>query len=760
MRSRRPSLNDKRTTFDVKGNGASYAKKLPEAKKAFVVDFFCGCGGLGFAFANTRQSHFAFEVLAGIDIDTVALRTFERNVRAPGINANVRDIADDPQTLSALIPNFDSREHRPLVFLGCAPCQGFSAHRKKDPRDDPRNSLLVAFAKISAFYRPDVVVMENVPEILTGRYTEYFRVASDTLEKAGYALTMDVLDLSLFGIPQRRRRAIVIGALDRPIALPKPILTADSVLTVRDAISHLKAVTSGGVDEDDPWHRAPDHIPRILERIKKTPANGGDRRSLSADEQLGCHSALDSGGTPGFTDVYGRLRWDTPSVTITAKSSTPSCGRFLHPEQHRNITVREAAILQGFPQSFVFEGPHVHQYRQIGEAVPPLFGRFLANQILDRFVSSESFPTALLQGPRHDVKTAVESAPLGLVDSFCGAGGMSLGFEAAGFSTRLAFDMDADCISTFKRNVSPNAYVADVNDKRLKRQIDEAVGKSPFVVIGGPPCQGFSQQRRGQDLDARNNLVLGYAKLIQGLARSPIAIVLENVTYLDSPRGRDVFAGYTKAISAQGYQLFRHDLNSASFGIPQLRNRIIIVALKRGIAAHYNGPVAITPHRWPTVGEALAGLPDTSEHSLLRQMIPNHEASKEGQLNKQRVAYVDMGGGRLAIPPQLQLACHSTYDGHLDVYGRLDWFSQARTITGGFDSFTRGEFAHPFRHRSITPREAARIQGFPDWFVFEGNRASLRRQIGNAVPPPLAYGVAAAISKAIRQGQWEHAQTD
>ncbi|HVB57161.1 MAG TPA: DNA cytosine methyltransferase [Candidatus Acidoferrales bacterium] len=745
----------------MNGSGGSYAKKLPEPRQVFVLDFFCGCGGLSYAFADTRQSHIAYKILAGIDIDRVALQTYEVNVGAPGLYADIGNLSENPKLLSTLVPDFDSKIFRPLVFIGCAPCQGFSAHRKKDSRDDPRNSLLVAFAKISAFYKPDIVVMENVPEILTGRYTKYFRVAADKLEHAGYALTMDVLDLSLYGVPQRRRRAVVVGALEGTVSLPKPILTPDTVVTVRDAISHLKPVPSGGVDANDPWHRAPDHVPRILERIKKTPLDGGDRRSLSAEEQLGCHSALDNGTTPGFTDVYGRLRWDTPSVTITAKSSTPSCGRFLHPEQHRNITVREAAILQGFPQTFRFQGPHVHQYRQIGEAVPPIFGRFLAWQILDKFIPSQALPAVLVHGSRHETKpVGGDSNSIGLVDCFCGAGGLSLGFEAAGFKTSLAFDIDEDCVCTFRRNVSLLARQADINDRTLKADIDIAVGKEPYVMVGGPPCQGFSQQRRGKDEDPRNNLVLKYAKLVYTLSRKPLAIVLENVTYLDSPRGKEILAEYTELIRTLGYQVFRHDLNSAAFGIPQLRHRIIVVALRSNIAAHYSGPIPLTPRRWPTVGEALAGLPDASEHSLLRQMIANHDASKEGNLNKQRIAYVDMGGGRMAIPPGLQLPCHSTYNGHLDVYGRLDWFSQARTITGGFDSFTRGEFAHPFKHRSITPREAARIQGFPDWFVFDGNRASVRRQIGNAVPPSLAYGVALAVIKTVRQQQRDYAQTD
>src|SRR5260370_23197759 len=488
----------------MNGNGASYGKKLPEPKQVFVLDFLCGCGGLSYAFANTRQSHIAYKILAGIDVDRVALQTYQTNVGAPGLYADIGDIGENPKLLTALVPDFDPKICRPLVFIGCAPCQGFSAHRKKDPRDDPRNSLLVAIAKISACYKPDIIVMENVPEILTGRYTKYFRVAAERLEHAGYALTMDVLDLSLYGVPQRRRRAIVVGALEGTVSLPKPILTPDTVMTVRDAISHLKPVPSGGVDGNDQWHRAPDHVSRILERIKKTPLDGGDRRSLSAEEQLGCHSALDNGTTPGFTDVYGRLRWDTPSVTITAKSSTPSCGRFLHPEQHRNITVREAAILQGFPQTFRFEGPHVHQYRQIGEAVPPNFGRFLAWQILDKFIPSQSLPLALVHGSRNERKpTRPDSDSIGLVDCFCGAGGMSLGFEAAGFNALLAFDIDDDCLSTFRRNVSLLVRRADVDDRTLKAHIDAAVDKQPYVVVGGPPCQGFLQQRPGDDYERR-----------------------------------------------------------------------------------------------------------------------------------------------------------------------------------------------------------------------------------------------------------------
>lgn len=736
----RPSLNNPTT---------SYTKKLPEADTAFVLDFFSGCGGMSWGFANTRQSHHGFQVLAGIDIDDKALATYAANITAPAIHQDIRLLAADPERLRELVPHFDPQLCRPLVFIGCPPCQGFSAHRKKDDRDDPRNSLLMCFAQLCEYFRPDVIVTENVPEILKGRFQHYYEVAARSLERSGYSLTQDVLDLSLYGVPQRRRRAVVIGTLRGKIDLPQPVFSRETALTVRHAISHLTPIASGETDPIDPFHKAPAHTSEILERIRRTPADGGDRRALPAEDQLECHQNLDTGSSPGFTDVYGRLRWDAPSVTITAKSSTPSCGRFLHPEQDRNISVREAAILQGFPQSFVFEGPFVNQYRQIGEAVPPLFARFVAWQVLDHlfpkqrttYAPNAVFTNGFHQGMRE---------PIWVVDAFCGAGGISLGFEKAGFQTAFAFDLDADAVATFARNISPAVRQADVCDRDLPDTINNDIAGLPFVVVGGPPCQGFSQQRRGIDNDPRNNLVLRYAQLIRALEHRPLAVVLENVTYLDSPRGKEVLAEYMQILQDIQYCTFRHDLNCADYGTPQLRRRIVVVALPEPIASAYRGPLPFTGERWPSVGEILSQLPDPA-HPLFGITLANHEPSREGDENKRRIAYVDMGKGRMAIPPELQLECHTKYKGHLDVYGRLDWFSQARTITAGFDSFTRGEFAHPFQHRSITAREAALIQGFPNEFAFLGNRASVRHQIGNAVPPPMAVALANAILTAIQQ---------
>ena len=731
------------------GAQLAYAKKLPKPNLIYVVDFFCGCGGISWGFANTRQSHFAYRILGGIDINKVALATYARNIGALTVCQDIRSFAADPKRLSDVLGAGPLEALRPLVFVGCPPCQGFSAHRKKDDRDDPRNDLAVAFANLCKHFLPDAVVMENVPEILKGRFAGYFSHASRILENAGYNLTKEILDLSRYGVPQKRMRAVILGARGATISMPQPVLPADNPLTVRQAIGHLNPLDAGGCDERDPFHRAPSHVERILELIKHIPPDGGDRRSLPPRIQLRCHSEVDKGATPGFTDVYGRLRWDTPSVTITAKSSTPSCGRFLHPEQHRNISVREAAILQGFPQEFSFEGPFVNQYRQIGEAVPPAFARCVAWHVLD-FFNHPKKATLPMQESKKPNKPTDRTPGVGLVDAFCGAGGLSLGFGAAGFDSLYAFDTDVSAVNTFNRSLECVAEVSDVTGIGLVERISKAVPtKQPYVIVGGPPCQGFSQQRRGEDDDGRNNLVLRYADVIAALPRSPSAVVLENVTYLDSPRGEHILKEYIRLLEKIGFITFRHDLNSADFGVPQLRRRILIVSMPERFSRRYSGPIALTPSRWPTIGESLHDLPDAVQNG--DPSLNNHYASKEGALNKRRIMFVDMGRGRLSIPDVLQLACHRRYGGHLDVYGRLDWFSLARTITGGFDSFTRGEFAHPFYHRSITPREAARIQGFPDWFTFEGNKASVRRQIGNAVPPPMAFAVAKAIMKAITE---------
>ena len=268
------------------GKPQTYSKKLPKPTLVNVVDFFCGCGGMSWGFAQTRQSHYAYRILAGIDTDETALATYAHNIKAPTIQEDIRSFATNPAALTKALGLRTIDDSRPLVFIGCPPCQGFSAHRKKDYRDDPRNDLAVSFALLCDHFRPDAIVMENVPEILKGRFAGYFSHASRILETAGYKLTKEIMDLSRYGVPQKRMRAVVLGALNAPIPLPEPILPPDFPLTVRHAIGHLNPLRAGESDERDPFHRAPSHVKRRTELIKYIPPDGGDRRSLP--QELAC----------------------------------------------------------------------------------------------------------------------------------------------------------------------------------------------------------------------------------------------------------------------------------------------------------------------------------------------------------------------------------------------------------------------------------------------------------------------------------------
>lgn len=727
-----------------KSRGESYQKTFPEAESVRLLDFFAGAGGMSAGFLGTRQSGMEFKHLGAFDIDGTALETLAINTGAPVFVRDIRDLADDPSLIAELVPGLvEPSPGSPLVFIGCPPCQGFSAHRKKDPRNDVRNDLIAQFVKICLYYRPDVIVMENVPEMVKGKYQHYFESASSALSEAGYSIHSEIVDLARYGVPQRRRRAIVVATLDSEFTMPEAPLAPSEARTVREAISHLRSLLAGQTDIEDPWHRAPRHTERILSRINKIPLDGGDLRDLSEADQLACHLEMKKSDKAGFSDVYGRLRWDAPSITITAKSSTPSCGRFLHPEQHRNISVREAAILQGFPQNYVFAGSFVGQYRQIGEAVPPLFARFLAAATLNHFrpipervlVAEASVRDAVSGGAKSEGSS--RSGPK-LVDLFCGAGGLTLGMHGAGFESVLACDLNVPAVETFSANVAP-ALLLDLSEDDVIERMREAVGESPYVVAGGPPCQGFSQQRRGADDDPRNRLVLRHGEIALSLSNRPRAIVLENVAYLDSPRGRPSLEKYLALLNSNGYRTFRYDTNSANFGVAQMRLRLVIIAVAEEYVHLFDGLQPISSNRWVTIGECLAGV------STNPDSVNNHVQSKESAINVARMAYVDMGRGRTAIPSEFQLACHRDYDGHLDVFGRLDWFGYARTLTGGFDSASRGEYVHPFRNRSITAREAARIQGFPDTFVFSGTRSEVRKQIGNAVPPLLGYAIGESL---------------
>jgi len=347
-----------------------------------IIDFFSGAGGTSLGFAALNKILPVFNFLAGCDINLISANTYGKNFGALAICENILKIANTSASIRTFLDEINFDYSKSAIFIGCAPCQGFSSHGKKrwDEEEDERNNLVIAFSRIVAEVNPDVFIMENVPEFLSNRYWKYFDKARNSFYKSGYIIKQNIYNAAEFGVPQERFRSIVIG-MKKNFLLPAGYLQPDEYRTVRDAIEGLKPLEAGQCDPTDFLHKAVAHKRSTIEVIKKVPCNGGNLPEGAGPE---CLTKIN-----GFYDVYGRLSWDKPAITITHYARNPASGRYTHPVQDRGLTAREAARLQSFPDGFQFCGKSDDIYRQIGEAVPPLFSCGIAVDVLIEYFSAE-----------------------------------------------------------------------------------------------------------------------------------------------------------------------------------------------------------------------------------------------------------------------------------------------------------------------------------------------------------------------------------
>lgn len=336
-----------------------------------VLDCFCCAGGMSLGFAVLKDY---FKVIGGIDINPVSLAAYQKNYHVPTLQADIATLSEDPEKIESTFGLSASHRH-PLVIIGCAPCQGFSAHRKRhhDKPEDSRNTLIGEFAAIAVKFHPDYVVMENVPEILTLKYKHHYEEAKAVFESNGYRIVQRIYNAAGFGVPQARTRAIIVATKSDVFELPDELLSEKGYKTVRDAIGNLPPVLPGRVDPNDALHRCSAHKQSTIDVIAAVPHDGGSRPKGVGPQ------CLDR--VKGFYDVYGRLSWGQPSITITQYARNPASGRFSHPEQNRGLTIREAARLQSFPDGYLWHGSLGDNFKQIGEAVPPLLSLAIATQI-------------------------------------------------------------------------------------------------------------------------------------------------------------------------------------------------------------------------------------------------------------------------------------------------------------------------------------------------------------------------------------------
>lgn len=333
-------------------------------KKPLAIDLFCGAGGLTL---GLKQA--GFKVIGAVDIDEAACESYQLN------HGEVHLWQEDITRLTAkvIFKTLNIRPGELDLLAGCPPCQGFSTIRtlNRAPAKDKRNDLVFEFLRLAKQLKPKAIMMENVPglakDVRMGKFQE-------ELKALGYKGKCEVVNASDYGVPQRRRRMIFVAGLEREIKLTVPQLSRRS--SVRDAIEHLpEAGKSGDVLHDFPEKRTK----KTMKMISHVPKDGGSRTDLPEEYVLECHKK----NPKGFKDVYGRMKWDAVSPTITGGCSNPSKGRFLHPEANRNITLREAALLQTFPEDYKFslKGGKQKIALQIGNALPPEFIRFHALEI-------------------------------------------------------------------------------------------------------------------------------------------------------------------------------------------------------------------------------------------------------------------------------------------------------------------------------------------------------------------------------------------
>ena len=336
-----------------------------------AVDLFCGVGGLTYGLQKS-----GIKVSAGVDSDVTCKYAYEHNNNSTFIGEDIRNVQG--KDLEKFYGKNDVK-----ILVGCAPCQTFSAHsikarKKKDLTKDCRWNLLKDFSRLIQEVGPEVVSMENVPLLQKQKVFEDF---VRNLKKLGFFVSYEIVDCSLYGIPQKRRRLVLLASRIGKISLREPKRSVRK-RKVKDVIGGVECISAGERSEKDFLHQAASLNKDNFKRIQKSKP-GGTWRDWPEDLRTDCHRKK-TGST--YSAVYGRMEWDKPSPTITTQFYRYGTGRFGHPEEDRALSLREGALLQTFPKKydFVEDKTNFSMVRvgvHIGNAVPPKLGEIIGETI-------------------------------------------------------------------------------------------------------------------------------------------------------------------------------------------------------------------------------------------------------------------------------------------------------------------------------------------------------------------------------------------
>lgn len=347
-----------------------------------AIEIFSGCGGL-----STGLEQAGFDIIGAVEINPIAAQTYSLN--HPKTKLFVSDVKEIKA--SKLLKTFCLKRGELDLLAGCSPCQGFSRLRKGNSADtDPRNLLILEFVRLVKGLWPKTIFMENVPGLIdTKRGEIIFGQVKKSLEELGYNADYKVIDTAYYGVPQFRRRFVLLASRYKrhPIEIPpythahpnkiSPNSQLQPWKTVRQTFSNLPPLVNGAQDNALPLHHCSHNGILNLQRIQAIPHNGGSRSSLPEHLVLKCHKKYPN----GYRDVYGRMRWDSPSPTITGGCTNITKGRYIHPDEDRGISLLEASLLQTFSPAYQFAGNFGQISLQIGNAVPVRLAYVMGKQL-------------------------------------------------------------------------------------------------------------------------------------------------------------------------------------------------------------------------------------------------------------------------------------------------------------------------------------------------------------------------------------------
>jgi DNA (cytosine-5)-methyltransferase 1 len=728
--------------------------KLKKSKdlKYKVYSLFTGAGGFDIGFEEA-----GFEIIGASDIWKESEKTMKLNY------PNIPFICKDIRLLTSNEILESTNNVSPDIIIGGPPCQGFSVMGDKNSAD-PRNSLFESYARIVDDLKPMCFVFENVKGIKSMFNGRYLNMVANSFADIGYDIHLKVLNSKNYGVPQSRERVIIFGTrLEKPYNYPelnnKKIGIIKPMKNVGEAINDLIHF-----DDKFPNHIALDHGEIVLERYKLIIEGG----KLPPPEEL-----PEKIRRKNFGNTYVRLDRNKVSPTMV-----PGNNAFpVHPVLHRSLTPREAARIQSFPDSHIFTGPRKEQCTLVGNAVPPLMAANIALSVLKHIktddlaeVSSDLYlrKHKKIEPKEDNTLKNNKKNKLTFIDLFSGAGGIGVGFEQAGFEHVFSADFDSAVAKTFEHN-NPNIpfIEGDLSDEKVFNDIKERFsGKEIDIIVGGPPCQGFSMfgKRRfvnSKDYnvhdDDRNKLIFTYLDYVKHF--KPKWFLMENVQGLTTLDGGSFLKALIIEIEKLGYN--NHDykiINTADYGVPQKRKRFVLIANRTGNIIPWPKPKYYEkPEDWEkpyrSVGEVLLGLETIKSQTKYFNHTPmNHSTDVV-----ERFSYIKEGCKIIPdeLPEHLKLSrTGKEIQSFSKVFFRLDRDNPSHTLVPGHSAFP----IHPWLHRQLTVREAARIQTFPDNIEFLGNHGQQCKQVGNAFPPMAAETIANSIAKAI-SNNWMEEET-